>query len=63
MAVGVEFGLRNAGMYAVDGLRLEKGFRRWGNELDTHTTPWEARLGFTVDMEKVIADFRILPRY
>ena len=53
MEEGAELGLRNGGMYAVDSLRMEKGFRHWGHELDTHTTPWEARLGFIVDMEKV----------
>ena len=53
MEEGAELGLRNGGMYAVDSLRMEKGFRHWGHELDTHTIPWEARLGFIVDMEKV----------
>ena len=53
MEAGAEFGLRNAGMYAVDSLRIEKGYRHWGHELDTHVTPWEARLGFAVDMQKV----------
>ena len=43
----------NAGYYAVDSLRVEKGYRHWGGELDTNTTPWEAGLGFTVDMKKV----------
>lgn len=52
MEEGAELGLRNGGMYAVDSLRMEKGFRHWGHELDTHTTPWEAQLGFIVDMEK-----------
>ena len=42
-----------SGAYAVDTLRLEKGFRHWGHELDTETTPLEAGLGFAVDMSKV----------
>ena len=37
----------------MDTLRLEKGFRHWGHELDTETTPLEAGLGFAVDMNKV----------
>ena len=45
----------NAGYYAVDSLRVEKAYRHWGGELDTNTTPWEAGLGFTVDMKKVSA--------
>ena len=43
----------NAGYYALDSLRVEKAYRHWGGELDTDTTPWEAGLGFTVDMKKV----------
>ena len=43
----------NAGYYALDSLRIEKAYRHWGGELDSHTTPWEAGLGFAVDMKKV----------
>lgn len=45
-------GLRLAGTYAMDSLRLEKHYRHWGHELDTETTPLEARLMFAVDMNK-----------
>ena len=54
MSAGRSYGMKLAGAYAVDTLRLEKGFRHWGHELDTETTPWEAGLGFAVDMNKVI---------
>jgi len=30
---GAEFGLCDAGYYAVESLRLEKGYRAWGREL------------------------------
>lgn len=40
-------------MFALNSLRMEKGFRHWGHDLDTETSPLEARLGFTVDMKKV----------
>ena len=53
MAAGQKYGMKLAGAYAVDTLRLEKGFRHWGHELDTETTPLEAGLGFAVDMNKV----------
>jgi len=43
----------NGGYYAIDSLRIEKAYRHWGGELDTATTPWEAGVGFTVDMKKV----------
>ena len=53
MAAGQNYGMKLAGAYAVDTLRLEKGFRHWGHELDTETTPLEAGLDFAVDMSKV----------
>ena len=53
MATGKNFDMKLAGAYAVDSLRLEKGYRHWGHELDTETTPLEAGLGFAVDMSKV----------
>ena len=53
MSAGRDYDMKLAGAYAVDTLRLEKGFRHWGHELDTETTPWEAGLGFAVDMNKV----------
>ena len=36
-----------AGYYAIDSLRLEKGYRVWGRELTPDTTPVEAGLTFT----------------
>ena len=53
MSAGGDYDMKLAGAYAVDTLRLEKGFRHWGHELDTETTPWEAGLGFAIDMSKV----------
>ena len=53
MSAGENYGMKLAGAYAVDTLRLEKGFRHWGHELDTETSPWESGLGFAVDMNKV----------
>jgi len=45
-------GLRDAGYYAIDGLRIEKGYRAWGHELSPDTTPLEAGLGFTLAWDK-----------
>ena len=53
MAAGQDYGMKLAGAYAVDTLRLEKGFPLWGHDLDTETTPLEAGLDFAVDMNKV----------
>ena len=37
----------------MDTLRLEKGYRHWSHELDSETTPLEARLMHAVDLKKV----------
>jgi sarcosine dehydrogenase len=47
-AAGAAFGLKDAGYYALEGLRLEKGYRAWGRELTPDITPAEAGLGFAV---------------
>jgi len=49
---GGEFGLRDAGYYTIDALRIEAGRRGWGAELSPDETPWEAGLGFAVKMDK-----------
>jgi 4-methylaminobutanoate oxidase (formaldehyde-forming) len=53
---GADLGLRDAGYYAVESLRLEKGYRAWGRELTPDDTPWQAGLGFAVKLDKT-ADF------
>jgi len=45
---GAAVGLRDAGYYAIDALRIEKGYRAWGRELTPDVTPYEAGLGFAV---------------
>lgn len=40
-----------AGLGARDVLRLEKGYSLYGNELDEHTTPLEAKLKFFVNFD------------
>lgn len=49
---GAGFGLVDAGYYAVDSLRIEKGYRAWGRELSPDCNPWEAGLGFAVKLDK-----------
>ncbi len=51
--VGKKFDLQYAGAYAMDSLRLEKGYRHWGHELDSETSPVESRLMHAVDLQKV----------
>ncbi|MBM3821443.1 MAG: FAD-dependent oxidoreductase [Verrucomicrobia bacterium] len=52
MVAGAPWGLRNAGHYAINSLRLEKGFRAWGAELSPWDTPIEAGLQFAIDWNK-----------
>jgi glycine cleavage system aminomethyltransferase T len=49
---GSDLGLRDAGYYAMESLRIEKGFRAWGHDLAPDVTPLEAGLGFAVAFDK-----------
>ncbi|MFJ5369222.1 FAD-dependent oxidoreductase [Bosea sp. CER48] len=49
---GADLGLMDVGYYAVDSLRIEKGFRAWGRELTPDVNPYEAGLGFAVKLNK-----------
>lgn len=51
---GAEFGLVNAGYYAIDSLRIEKGYRAWGRELSPDCNPFEAGLAFACKLDKDI---------
>ena len=53
---GQDLGLRDAGYYALDALRIEQGRRAWGAELGPDETPWEAGLAFSIKLDKA-ADF------
>ncbi len=52
MESGRELGAVNAGHYAINSLRLEKGYRAWGAELSPDDTPLEAGLSFAIDWNK-----------
>ena len=49
---GEALGLMACGYKAIESLRLEKGYRAWGGEINTETNPWEAGLGFAVSKSK-----------
>jgi 4-methylaminobutanoate oxidase (formaldehyde-forming) len=49
---GRDLGLVNAGYYALESLRLEKGYRAWGRELTPEINPFEAGLSFAVKLDK-----------
>ncbi len=49
---GPAHGMIAAGAGAFDSLRLEKGYRGWGSDINTDYNPFEAGLGFAVRMGK-----------
>jgi glycine cleavage system aminomethyltransferase T len=49
---GAQHGLRHAGFHAMNSLRLEAGYRHWGDDLTDQDTPLEAGLGFAVAFDK-----------
>ncbi|WP_152042363.1 GcvT family protein [Salinigranum salinum] len=51
MEAGQEYDIRPYGNGALNALRIEKGFRLWGKDLHTEHTPYEAGLGWAVDMD------------
>ena len=47
-----ESGVTPMGHFALEGCRIEKGYRHWGHDLGPDMTPMEAGLAFTIDWEK-----------
>ncbi len=52
MDAGREFGIVNFGYRALDSLRMEKGYRFWGLDMNALTTPLEAGLSQFVKLNK-----------
>ena len=52
LEVGADLGVRPVGMAAMSGLRLEKGYRDMGVDIDNTDNPLEAGLGFAVAWDK-----------
>ncbi|MBX0324448.1 FAD-dependent oxidoreductase [Halomicroarcula sp. F13] len=51
LEAGEEYDIRPYGNGALDALRIEKGFRLWGEDLHTEHNPYEAGLGWAVDLD------------
>jgi 4-methylaminobutanoate oxidase (formaldehyde-forming) len=49
---GRDLGLVDCGYYALEALRIEKGFRAWSRELTPDINPHEAGLAFAVSFDK-----------
>ncbi len=52
VAAGQAAGLRHAGLKALSSLRMEKGYRDYGHDIDNTDTVLEAGLGFAVALDK-----------
>jgi glycine cleavage system aminomethyltransferase T/glycine/D-amino acid oxidase-like deaminating enzyme len=52
MSAGRSFGIRPGGYRALDSLRMEKGYRYYGTDLTLLDNPFEAGLGFCVQLDK-----------
>jgi len=49
---GQAFGLRMGGYFAINSLRMEKGYRHWGHDIGEEDTPYQSGLGFAVALNK-----------
>jgi 4-methylaminobutanoate oxidase (formaldehyde-forming) len=49
---GKSFGLRHAGLKALASLRLEKGYRDYGHDIDNTDNAFDTGLGFFIDFNK-----------
>jgi 4-methylaminobutanoate oxidase (formaldehyde-forming) len=49
---GEQFGLVHAGLKALASLRMEKGYRDYGHDIDNTDSVLEAGLGFALDLNK-----------
>ena len=53
---GANFGLEHGGFFAINAMRMEKGYRHWGHDIGEEDTPLQAGLSFAVAWDK--GDFR-----
>ena len=49
---GADLGLKMGGFFAINSLRMEKGYRHWGHDIGEEDTPLQAGLGFAVAFDK-----------
>lgn len=52
VALGEAYGMKFAGMHAMNACRMEKGYRHWGDDISVEDTPIEGGLGFAVAWNK-----------
>jgi glycine cleavage system aminomethyltransferase T/glycine/D-amino acid oxidase-like deaminating enzyme len=51
-AAGLSVGMKHAGLKALASLRMEKGYRDYGHDIDNTDSVLEAGLGFALDLKK-----------
>ena len=51
-AAGEPHGIVDVGYRTIDTMRMEKGYLYWSTDITPDTTPWEAGLGWRVDLGK-----------
>ena len=49
---GREYKIANAGYYAIESCRLEKGYVYWSSDIGPEINPYQAGLGFSVALDK-----------
>jgi dimethylglycine dehydrogenase len=52
MEAGRDLNIKMIGMYAMDSMRLEKGYLAWKAEMNVHHTPLETNVAWTVKWDK-----------
>ena len=52
IAAGQDYGLKDFGLYAMDSMRLDKGYRGWKADIETGYNPYEASLDRFVSLQK-----------
>lgn len=52
MDAGADLGADDGGFFAVNSMRVEKGYRHWGHDIGVQDTPVEAGLRFAVKLDK-----------
>ena len=52
LEAGREMGLVHAGLKALGSLRMEKGYRDYGHDIDNTDVPDEVGLAFALDLHK-----------
>uniref|UniRef100_T2M409 Dimethylglycine dehydrogenase,mitochondrial n=1 Tax=Hydra vulgaris TaxID=6087 RepID=T2M409_HYDVU len=52
LTAGQELNIDHVGAYAINSMRIEKGFRLWGSEMNMDVGPYEAGLDFFIKLDK-----------